>query len=168
MAIVRRRPTESATRCVRNARIYAPRFIEMAEPLLIAKAGATELSLLPGLATVLVGDNPASRSYVRNKLRTCAETGLHAELQAVAVSLSQDLEVTYRQVAEKVLAKQGWNAWPSCSKKVGVRGDTATGGSKPAKLETGAVVRVPLFINEGEVLRIDTRTGAYISRGKSE
>jgi len=48
----------------------------------------------------------------------------------------------------------------------GVRGDTATGGQKPAKLETGAVVRVPLFINEGETLRIDTRTGEYISRGK--
>lgn len=48
----------------------------------------------------------------------------------------------------------------------GVRGDTATGGQKPAKLETGAVVRVPLFINEGEVLRIDTRNGAYISRAK--
>jgi elongation factor P len=49
----------------------------------------------------------------------------------------------------------------------GVRGDTATGGQKPAKLETGAVVRVPLFINEGEVIRVDTRTGEYISRGKS-
>ena len=48
----------------------------------------------------------------------------------------------------------------------GVRGDTATGGQKPAKLETGAVVRVPLFINEGEVLRIDTRSGEYISRAK--
>ena len=46
----------------------------------------------------------------------------------------------------------------------GVRGDTASGGSKPATLETGAVVQVPLFINEGEVLRIDTRTGAYIER----
>jgi elongation factor P len=48
----------------------------------------------------------------------------------------------------------------------GVRGDTATGGQKPARLETGAVVRVPLFINEGEVLKIDTRTGEYISRAK--
>jgi elongation factor P len=46
----------------------------------------------------------------------------------------------------------------------GLRGDTATGGSKPAKLETGAMVRVPLFVNEGEVLRIDTRTGEYLSR----
>ncbi len=48
----------------------------------------------------------------------------------------------------------------------GLRGDTATGGQKPAKLETGAVVRVPLFINEGEVIRVDTRTGDYISRAK--
>ena len=48
----------------------------------------------------------------------------------------------------------------------GLRGDTATGGQKSAKLETGAVVRVPLFINEGEILKVDTRTGAYISRAK--
>jgi len=48
----------------------------------------------------------------------------------------------------------------------GLRGDTATGGQKPAKLETGAVVRVPLFINEGEILRIDTRSGEYVSRAK--
>lgn len=48
----------------------------------------------------------------------------------------------------------------------GVRGDTATGGSKPATLETGATVRVPLFIENGEVIRIDTRTGEYMSRVK--
>ncbi len=46
----------------------------------------------------------------------------------------------------------------------GIRGDTATGGVKPAKLETGYVVKVPLFINEGDVLRIDTRSGAYLER----
>ncbi len=49
----------------------------------------------------------------------------------------------------------------------GLRGDTATGGTKPARLETGAVVKVPLFIEEGEVLRCDTRTGEYLSRVKS-
>lgn len=49
----------------------------------------------------------------------------------------------------------------------GVRGDTATGGSKPATMETGAVVKVPLFIEEGEILKIDTRTGEYVSRVKS-
>ena len=46
----------------------------------------------------------------------------------------------------------------------GIRGDTATGGSKPATMDTGYVVKVPLFINEGDVLNIDTRTGEYISR----
>ena len=46
----------------------------------------------------------------------------------------------------------------------GLKGDTAQGGSKPATLSTGAVVRVPLFITEGEVIRVDTRTGEYVSR----
>ncbi len=46
----------------------------------------------------------------------------------------------------------------------GIRGDTATGGSKPARLETGAVVRVPLFIEAEEVIRVDTRSGEYMSR----
>jgi elongation factor P len=48
----------------------------------------------------------------------------------------------------------------------GVRGDTSGGGGKPATLETGAVVRVPLFIDIGEALRIDTRTGEYVARAK--
>ncbi len=46
----------------------------------------------------------------------------------------------------------------------GVRGDTSGGGGKPAKLETGAVVRVPLFVQQEEVIRVDTRTGEYMSR----
>lgn len=46
----------------------------------------------------------------------------------------------------------------------GVRGDTASGGSKPAKLETGAVIQVPLFISIGDLLRVDTRSGAYVER----
>jgi elongation factor P len=48
----------------------------------------------------------------------------------------------------------------------GVRGDTSGGGGKPAKLATGAVVRVPLFVQQGEVIKVDTRTGEYISRVK--
>jgi len=48
----------------------------------------------------------------------------------------------------------------------GLRGDTATGGTKPATMETGAVVSVPLFVNEGERIRIDTRTGMYMERVK--
>lgn len=46
----------------------------------------------------------------------------------------------------------------------GVRGDTVSGGSKPATLETGAVVQVPLFVEAGQVIRVDTRTGAYLER----
>ncbi len=46
----------------------------------------------------------------------------------------------------------------------GFKGDTATNASKPATLETGAIIKVPLFIEEGEIIRIDTRTGEYIER----
>jgi len=46
----------------------------------------------------------------------------------------------------------------------GFKGDTATGGSKPAKLETGITIQVPLFINEGDIIKVDTRTGAYLER----
>ncbi|MBI4356999.1 MAG: elongation factor P [Gammaproteobacteria bacterium] len=48
----------------------------------------------------------------------------------------------------------------------GIRGDTATGGSKPATLSTGAVVRVPLFINEGDFIKVDTREETYTARAK--
>jgi elongation factor P len=50
----------------------------------------------------------------------------------------------------------------------GLKGDTAQGGSKPATLSTGAVVSVPLFIEEGEILRVDTRSGDYVSRASKK
>jgi len=46
----------------------------------------------------------------------------------------------------------------------GFRGDTASGGTKPARLETGLVVQVPLFVNQGETIRVDTRNGTYLER----
>jgi elongation factor P len=49
----------------------------------------------------------------------------------------------------------------------GFRGDTATGANKPAKLETGASINVPLFINQGDMLKVDTRTASYVERVKS-
>jgi len=52
------------------------------------------------------------------------------------------------------------------STEPGVRGDTATGGTKPAVLETGAVVKVPLYLNEGDIIKVDTRTGEFIERVK--
>jgi elongation factor P len=50
----------------------------------------------------------------------------------------------------------------------GLKGDTSGGGGKPATLETGAVVRVPLFVQTGEAIKVDTRTGEYVSRAKEE
>ncbi|MGN1354909.1 MAG: elongation factor P, partial [Alloprevotella sp.] len=49
----------------------------------------------------------------------------------------------------------------------GLKGDTATNTLKPATLETGAQVRVPLFINEGEIIEVDTRDGSYVNRVKA-
>jgi elongation factor P len=46
----------------------------------------------------------------------------------------------------------------------GIKGDTASGGTKPATLETGLIVQVPFFVNQGDKLVIDTRSGAYVSR----
>ena len=48
----------------------------------------------------------------------------------------------------------------------GVRGDTATNATKPATLETGATIKVPLFVDTGDTIKIDTRTGAYLERVK--
>ena len=48
----------------------------------------------------------------------------------------------------------------------GIKGDTVTNATKPATVETGATVRVPLFINEGEKIRVDTRDGSYVERAK--
>ncbi|WP_428608353.1 elongation factor P [Sedimenticola sp.] len=50
----------------------------------------------------------------------------------------------------------------------GLKGDTSGGGGKPATLETGAVVRVPLFVQTGELIKVDTRSGEYVSRAKEE
>lgn len=49
----------------------------------------------------------------------------------------------------------------------GVRGDTASGGSKPATLSTGAIVKVPLFLEQGEIIKVDTRSGDYVGRAKA-
>jgi elongation factor P len=46
----------------------------------------------------------------------------------------------------------------------GFKGNTATGGTKPAKLETGLTIQVPLFVNEGDIIKVDTRTGIYLER----
>ena len=83
--------------------------------------------------------------------------------------LKPDLEVTVTMYEDELL---GVELPHSVDLKVtktdpGLRGDTATGGSKPATLESGAVVTVPLFLNEGDVIRVDTRSGKYLERVSS-
>ena len=83
--------------------------------------------------------------------------------------LKPDAEVSVIMYEEEILAVEAPNTVDLGVAKTdpGLRGNTATGGSKPATLETGAVVNVPLFINEGDVIRVDTRTGEYVQRVSS-
>lgn len=75
------------------------------------------------------------------------------------VSHAESETVLYAEVPVKVTLKVTYT-------EPGLKGDTATNASKPATLETGAIVRVPLFINEGELIEIDTRDGSYQGRVK--
>lgn len=75
-------------------------------------------------------------------------------------------EVTLYNGAPLSISVPNFVELPIVETDPGLKGDTAQGGSKPATLSTGAVVRVPLFLNEGEVIRVDTRSGEYVSRAK--
>ena len=68
--------------------------------------------------------------------------------------------VLYADVPVKVVLEITWT-------EPGLKGDTATNTLKPAKVETGAEIRVPLFINEGELVEVDTRDGSYLGRVKA-
>ena len=76
------------------------------------------------------------------------------------VSHAESETVLYAEVPVKVTLKVTYT-------EPGLKGDTATNASKPATLETGATVRVPLFVNEGELIEIDTRDGSYQGRVKA-
>lgn len=80
--------------------------------------------------------------------------------------LSDGLEITvlYHEGDPISLELPTFVVLPIEKTEPGVKGDTATGGTKPATLSTGLVVQVPLFLNEGDLLKIDTRTGEYIER----
>ncbi len=89
-----------------------------------------------------------------------------ADLGDQALYLKEEMAVTAVRYKERMIGVDLPNSVELTVVQTdpGVRGDTASGGSKPAKLETGLIVQVPFFINEGDVLRIDTRTGQYIER----
>jgi elongation factor P len=87
-------------------------------------------------------------------------------LEDSLIYLKENMSVTVLMNGEKPLAVELplFVELAVAETEPGVRGDTAQGGTKNAKLETGAVVSVPLFIEIGDVLKIDTRTGRYIER----
>jgi len=81
------------------------------------------------------------------------------ESEVIDILFSEDNEIIFAELPITVVLKIEQT-------DPGVRGDTATGGTKPATVETGAVVNVPLFLNEGDFVKVDTRTGEYLERVK--
>ena len=88
------------------------------------------------------------------------------QCEKIAAYLKENMRVAVTTYKDRVLdiAVPNFVELKVAKTDPGFRGDTATGGSKPATLETGGVVTVPLFINEGDIIQIDTRTGEYLSR----
>lgn len=78
----------------------------------------------------------------------------------------EKFEITLYNGAPLSVSAPNFIELPIVETDPGLKGDTAQGGSKPATLSTGAVVRVPLFLEIGEEIRVDTRTGEYVSRAK--
>lgn len=108
-----------------------------------------------------------SNQYFFLDLETYEQMPVEQELFGEGVSfLKEGMQVTASLHKHKVISV----SLPIFAKlaiahtEPGVRGDTAKSSTKPAKLETGAVIRVPLFINTGDVVKIDTRTGQYVER----
>ena len=98
---------------------------------------------------------------------TYEQVALGIDVLAAALPyLKENTEVRFKILEERVIGVDV----PDCVELLvvetepGVRGDTVSGATKPAKLETGHVVQVPLFIEQGETLKIDTRTGGYLGR----
>ena len=98
---------------------------------------------------------------------TYEQVGLDAALLGDSAGLLQESENAFVMVVEgKPIGVELPNFvnLKVAHTEPGVKGDTATGAVKPATLETGAVVSVPLFVNQGDTLKIDTRTGGYVER----
>ncbi|MEM9090078.1 MAG: elongation factor P [Cyanobacteria bacterium P01_F01_bin.53] len=108
--------------------------------------------------------------YVFMDMETYEESRLNADQIGDSVKyLKEEMEVTVLTWNEKVLEVELPNSvtLEVTQTDPGVKGDTATGGTKPAIVETGAQVMVPLFISQGEMIKIDTRNDTYLGRETS-
>lgn len=100
---------------------------------------------------------------------TYDQIGLHRnQLGNVVNYLKENLEVTAIVYQDKIMTLEApiFIDLKITSTEPGIRGDTSRAGTKPAKTESGTTILVPLFINEGDIIRVDTRTGEYVSRVK--
>ncbi|MCR6096680.1 elongation factor P [Salipaludibacillus agaradhaerens] len=89
-----------------------------------------------------------------------------AQIENQLKYLKENMEVHILQYQDEILGVEVPNTveLTVTETEPGIKGDTASGGTKPATLETGLTVQVPFFVNEGDVLVIDTRDGKYVSR----
>ena len=109
----------------------------------------------------------AGDDYTFMDLETFDQPTLGKDVVGESVAyLKPDSEVTVMKYGDEILGVELPHTIELTVTKTdpGLRGDTASGGSKPATMETGAVVNVPLFVNEGDVIRVDTRSGKYLER----
>jgi elongation factor P len=113
--------------------------------------------------------------YSADKDRVFMDTSSYEQVSMSEVQLGDSINYLKENMEIKVLYHKGrpinievpmFVELAIAKTDPGVRGDTASGGSKPATLETGAVVKVPFYLNEGDVIKVDTRTGTFIERVK--
>ena len=106
-------------------------------------------------------------AYVMMDKKTYEQIELNSDmLQDLTDYLKENIDVDILMEDNKPLVVELPNFVELSVKETepGLRGDTAQGGNKPATMETGLIVQVPLFVNEGDVIRVDTRTGKYVTR----
>jgi elongation factor P len=113
--------------------------------------------------------------YAADKDRVFMDTSSYEQISMSEQQLGESINYLKENMEIKVLYYKGlpinidvpmFVELAIAKTEPGVRGDTASGGSKPATLETGAVVKVPFYLNEGDVIKVDTRTGTFIERVK--
>ncbi|HHX77294.1 MAG TPA: elongation factor P [Firmicutes bacterium] len=105
--------------------------------------------------------------YYFMNVETYEQVSLSSEQMGDAIKyLKENMEIDVTYYKEKIMGVELPNFVELTVAKTepGFKGDTAAGGSKPATLETGVVIQVPFFINEGDVVKVDTRTDEYIER----
>ena len=110
---------------------------------------------------------PDGESYVFMNTETYEQLELHADLMGDVPKYIKESDMcSVLLLEEKPLVVEAPITVELAVKETdpGLRGDTAQGGSKPATMESGLVVQVPLFIEEGQIIKIDSRTGKYLGR----